>query len=102
MIIDTLWIGDYAVKLTEKTSNNSTGNMTIERTGKAVRYEINAGTHYDDNEKYMVSLKPTETMASKPPNSHSAVATIAYWYAGKRRYFAIPKILRRLAPVAYP
>jgi hypothetical protein len=102
MIADTLWIGDYAVKLTERISNNSNGNMTVKSMGKAVRYEINAGTHYDDNERYMVSIKPTETIAPTPPNNHGAVATLAYWYGGERRYFAVLKILRRLAPVAYP
>jgi hypothetical protein len=102
MIADTLWIGDYAVKLTERVGNNNTCNMTVKRSGKTVQFEINAGTHYDDNEKYIASIKPTETIAPKPPNSHGAVATLAYWYGGERRYFAVPKILHRFAPLAYP
>ena len=102
MTADTLWIGDYAVKLTEKINNKADGNMTVKRGGKTILYGINAGTHYDDNEKYLVSVTPAETIAPKPPDNHDAVATLAYWYGGNRRYFAVPKILHRLAPVAYP
>lgn len=102
MIADTLWIGDYAVKLIEKNKNNAAGNMTVKRGGKTIQYEIYASTHYDDNEKYIASTIPTETIAPKPSYNHGAVATIAYWYGGKRLHFAVPKILHKLAPVAYP
>ncbi len=102
MTADTLWIGDYAVKLTEKTNGKADGNMRVKRGKKTVQYEINASTHHDDNERYRVSVKPAETIANKPPVSNGAVAIIAYWYGGEKRYYEIPKILHRLAPVAYP
>jgi hypothetical protein len=102
MIVDTLWIGDYAVKLTEKTNGKADGNMTVKRGGKTIQYEINAGTYYDDNERYLVSIKPTRIKDAKLPVNNDAVATVAYWYKGKRCYFEVPEILHILKPVVYP
>ena len=78
MIVDPLWTGGYAVKLTEKIGNNGTGNMTVKRGGITIQYETYACTYNDDNEKYMVFIKPTETKAPKPSDSRGAVATVAY------------------------
>ncbi len=102
MKVDTIWIGEYAVKLTEKNNNSTQGNMTVKREKKTVVYDINARTAYDDNSRYSLNSELGETTAPKPPESGGAVAVMTYWYGGEKRYFKVPKILRRYAPVAYP
>lgn len=101
MEVDTIWIGDYAVKLMERTENNKTGNVSVKRGLRTAKYYITVSTYFDNNNSILEN-STKNGITNRPPSSKVAAAVITYGYGGKRRYFAVPKILLKKAPLAYP
>jgi hypothetical protein len=99
---DTLWIGNYAIKLTERNAASADGNLIITRSNKTVKFDITASTHYDDNALHTITPVSVARSVPAPPPQCAGVATLVYTYGNKRKYFVVPRIHHKYAPVAYP
>jgi len=98
---DTLWIGETSIPLLLK--NGEGGNLKKVRTKGGIRFEISAGTHFDDHELYPHPPGEAEhTEAPKPPRKYKGAALLSYIQAGKQQYFVIPKIITHLPHISYP
>ncbi len=101
---DTLWIGDQPVRLLLKAGQAGQANMKVTPTGKGFRYQINAGTSFDD-QNWHSPVPPGDKgpeAKPKPPVAYSGVALFCYTSRGKRCYFVVTKIMKRYPPVSYP
>lgn len=101
---DTLWIGAQAIPIliTEGIYTESVNTKKIKK-NNCIRFEINAGTFYDEYEyRFTLPGDTARKLKPKPPVVYHGIALLSYTYKNKKRYYEISKIKRTGPPINYP
>ena len=101
-IPDTIWLGQYPVELIVY-DHDRQSNTNITHTGKTYKFDITAGTFYDEYaDRYPSPDGKPNTAPPHSPVPYKGVAMLSYTYNGRHHYYVIPKIKTVYPTANYP